>query len=278
MKTEKSHSREKREKRNALQSVFMIMFCSVLTMGLFIGSRITGVVKQNAVYAASEMEEKAEVQMLPSGLAGVVSVLSDVPAPGEVVKRIGTSCEKVMVGQRFQKVKNMAVRMDLSSSMELSINGLDQKAAELAESARLMSDYDYENLLRIVEAEAGTEDIKGRVLIVNVIMNRVKNEEFPDNATDVIWEIKNGVAQFSPIADGTIYTVTISDKTREAVKQALNGTDYSEGALFFIQRNAADKNNVNWFDTDLKKLFKHGVHEFYKYPDEPKAEEEQKGS
>lgn len=50
----------------------------------------------------------------------------------------------------------------------------------------------------------------------------------------------------------------------------MEGADYSEGALFFIQRNAADKKNVTWFDTDLQRLFKHGVHEFYKYPEEPK--------
>ena len=43
-------------------------------------------------------------------------------------------------------------------------------------------------MLRIVEAEAGTEDIKGRVLVANVIMNRVQNEEFPDNVTEVVWE------------------------------------------------------------------------------------------
>ena len=51
-----------------------------------------------------------------------------------------------------------------------------------------MSDEDYENLLQIVEAEAGTEDLKGRILVANVIMNRVKYPEFPDNATDVIWQ------------------------------------------------------------------------------------------
>ena len=49
------------------------------------------------------------------------------------------------------------------------------------------------------------------------------------------------------------------------MKQALEGTDYSEGALFFVQRSAADKKNVSWFDKDLKKLFKYGVHEFYTY-------------
>ena len=52
------------------------------------------------------------------------------------------------------------------------------------------------------------------------------------------------------------------------MKQALEGVDYSEGALFFIQRSAAAKNNIQWFDKNLTKLFKHGVHEFYTYPEE----------
>ena len=77
----------------------------------------------------------------------------------------------------------------------------------------------------------------------------------------------DGVAQFSPIADGRISEVVPSDETKEAVKQALEGVDYSDGALFFIQRSAAAKNNIQWFDKNLKKLFKHGVHEFYTYPE-----------
>ena len=99
-------------------------------------------------------------------------------------------------------------------------------------------------------------------------MNRVSNSEFPGTVTDVIFDQKNGVPQFSPIYDGRFYEVTVSDDTREAVKQALEGVDYSQGALFFIQRSAAEKQNVSWFDKELKKLFKYGVHEFYTYPDE----------
>ena len=47
-----------------------------------------------------------------------------------------------------------------------------------------MSDEDYDTLLHIVEAEAGTEDVKGRILVANVIMNRIKNKEFPDTVTE----------------------------------------------------------------------------------------------
>ena len=184
------------------------------------------------------------------------------------VERIGTSCEQVMVGQRVKKIDDSVAEFDVSASMESKINALDEKYISSAQKSAIMSDEDYDTLLRIVEAEAGTEDIKGRVLVANVIMNRVQNEEFPDNVTEVVWESTNGVPQFSPTYDGRINEVEVTDDTREAVREALEGKDYSEGALFFIQKSEAESHNVTWFEKDLKKLFKYGVHEFYTYPDE----------
>ena len=189
-------------------------------------------------------------------------------------KRIGTSCENVLVGQRVKVVEDGAARLNVSSSMENTVENLDQTAAHMAENPTIMSDGDYDVFLRIVEAEAGTEDLKGRILVANVILNRVKNDEFPDTVTDVVWDYRYGVPQFSPTYDGRIYQVTVTDKTREAVKQALEGVDYSQGALFFVEKEAAEKKNVAWFEKDLQKLFKYGVHEFYKYPDEVSGKED----
>ena len=83
-----------------------------------------------------------------------------------------------MVGQRIKVIEDNMAEFDVSSSMESSINELDARTTALAESARMMSDEDYDTLLHIVEAEAGTEDVKGRILVANVIMNRIKNKEF----------------------------------------------------------------------------------------------------
>lgn len=225
--------------------------------------------RQERVYAAAESTvnsayEGADYE-LPSGIAGVASGVSGTPSAGATINRIGTSCEEVIVGQRVQKITSQAVEMNVSESMATTIDNFD---SNVVSSAKMMSDEDYQNLLQIVEAEAGTEDIEGRIMVANVIMNRVKYNEFPDNVTDVIWEYNNGVAQFSPVEDGRISEVTVSRETKEAVKQVLEGVDYSKGALFFIQKSAAAKSNISWFDKNLKRLFKHGVHEFYTYPDE----------
>ena len=44
------------------------------------------------------------------------------------------------------------------------------------------------------------------------------------------------------------------------------------GSAVFIQKSAAEKHNIAWFEKDLVKLFKHGVHEFYTYPEEAPAD------
>ena len=209
----------------------------------------------------------AGVDLLPTGIAGVVSGVEESASGRKTVERIGTSCEQVMVGQRIKRIEDRLAEFDVSSSMESRVNALDETAVTMAQRAAMMSDEDYDTLLHIVEAEAGTEDVKGRILVANVIMNRIKNKEFPDTVTEVVWQNTNGVPQFSPTYDGRINEVTVTDETREAVRQALEGVDYSEGALFFIQKSEAESQNVSWFEKDLKRLFKYGVHEFYTYPD-----------
>lgn len=252
---------------NSARSFAVLTLCAVLAMVISLGTRTFAESEGGRVYAASDGGEGSSYEevAVPTGIAGVVSGVTDTPLFGSTVTRIGSSCEQVIVGQRVQKVTNTAADLNVSSSMENKVNELDARSITLAENPTLMSDEDYDTLLRIVEAEAGSEDIKGRVLVANVIMNRVKSEDFPNTVTEVVWDNSDGVPQFSPTYDGRINEVAVSDETREAVKQALKGTDYSEGALFFIQKSAAEEHNVKWFEKDLKRLFKYGVHEFYTY-------------
>ena len=70
--------------------------------------------------------------------------------------------------------------------------------------------------------------------------------------------------QFSPVSNGRIWTVRVDDETRKAVRKALDGEDYSQGALYFMARSASNPGNVTWFDRALTRLFRHGGHEFFK--------------
>lgn len=123
-----------------------------------------------------------------------------------------------------------------------------------------ITDEEYEVLCRIVEAEAGDQDVYGRILVANVILNRVRyKKEFANNIIDVVFEPN----QFAPTRDGSYYTVKVDDLTKEAVNRATSGEDYSQGALYFFMRSATSASKASWFDT-LKFLFKYGCHEFFK--------------
>ena len=118
---------------------------------------------------------------------------------------IGTSVEDVLVGQRTARREEVS-QFDAGELIEESVNTIDDQSWKLVEKTKI-SDKDYETLLAIVEAEAGGEDIKGRILVANVIFNRVKSDQFPDTVTEVVYERSGGSPQFSPTADGRIHTV-----------------------------------------------------------------------
>lgn len=126
-----------------------------------------------------------------------------------------------------------------------------------------LSRQDLEVLCRIVEAEAGGEDEEGKLLVANVVLNRMNHEKFPDTVTEVVFQQSNGVTQFSPVNNGRYWTVTVSEETMDAVERALEGEDISDGALFFAARKYADSEKMRWFDEKLKFLFVHGGHEFF---------------
>lgn len=126
-----------------------------------------------------------------------------------------------------------------------------------------LSDKDYDTLLRIVEAEAGGEDQDGKLLVANVVLNRVNSELFPNSVWDVVMQREQGIAQFSPTVDGRFQSVRVSEDTVAAVERALYGEDISQGALYFCAREKADSDRLKWFDRKLTRLFSYGNHEFF---------------
>lgn len=212
-----------------------------------------------------QQEEAAPEEDEVCGLGSIIQgVLARQEAQSEVTK-VGTSFEVVLVGQRVSK-RELDSHLDFAEKGSENLELLKNESIGMSEQHLTMSDEDYETLLKIVEAEAGGEDDIGKILVANVIFNRIEHPEFPSTVTEVVWQNVAGSPQFSPTVDGRIHTVTVSEETREAVNRAIDGEDYSQGALYFVEESTADQDNVKWFKSDLKYLFKHGVHTFYKYP------------
>lgn len=122
-----------------------------------------------------------------------------------------------------------------------------------------LEEQEYQVLLRIVEAEAGGEDTIGKMLVANVVMNRVRSGIFPTTVTEVVYQNTSCGAQFSPTVDGRIDRVSVSADTTEAVDRVMNGEDVSQGALFF----RSVKSKSQWFDRSLNRVLEHGNHIFY---------------
>ena len=160
----------------------------------------------------------------------------------------------------------------LATPAEKDVQESMQDAATITTTAlnavrnnRIMSDTDYQTLLQIVEAECTGGDVTSKQLVANVILNRVDDEHFPDTVYEVVYQKLYGQAQFSPVSDGRMGTLAISDSTVEAVNAAVSGDDNSQGALFFMARKYAARSNVAWFDSELVMLYSYGGHDFYTF-------------
>ena len=79
---------------------------------------------------------------------------------------------QIVLAQDANTVLEICVRTN-SGQRELTYNVLERAVLEEEE---YISIEDYENLLRIVEAEAGGEDETGKLLVANVVLNRVESD------------------------------------------------------------------------------------------------------
>ncbi len=136
----------------------------------------------------------------------------------------------------------------------------EQQAEEAAEAekdqilaASGISEEDYDALCRIVEAEAGSESQDGKLLVADVILNRVADPEFPDTIQGVITQS----GQFTPVSNGSYRSAVPSADTVAAVNRALKGENISNGAIYFKSVNSSS----NW--SAKKFLFNAGGHNFY---------------
>ena len=169
---------------------------------------------------------------------------------------------RMLAGGLIQKTVQEQLEKEelLKQQAEENIRLLEEQEKQAARAAINCSAEDYNTLLRIVQAEAGVCDEKGKILVANVIINRVKSPRFPNTVTGVVYQ-KN---QFSPVSNGSINRVRITQETIDCVDRALAGEDYSQGALFFMNRSRSRRGAVGWFDRSLTYLFAHDGHEFFR--------------
>ena len=174
------------------------------------------------------------------------------------------AAEDIFSGELVEAIQNEVVTEDNVETEIPTEETAEQVVVEVTPEALTgnsfsLEDQEYHVLLKIVEAEAGCEDTEGRMLVANVVMNRVRNGYFPNTVTEVVYQRQDGTAQFSPVSDGRIDTVNVSQGTIDAVARVMNGEDISQGALFF----RSVRSRSGWFDQKLSRVLEHGNHIFY---------------
>ncbi len=226
---------------------------------------------KNKVYAVQSSasdrpldEEDALDGELQAGLMGIVDSVGCMERYSRTVSTVNleNAYEDILVGaSRLERGE--LHRQKMSGGLKDISNVGDYALMEIRNHQ--MSYEDYDTLLHIVEAEATGGDLRSKILIANVVMNRVQDSRFPSTITDVVYQYAGGACQFSPVGDGRIHSVEITADTIEAVDRAISGEDYSGGALFFMARSSSDNSSVGWFDSKLKPLFSYGGHEFFTF-------------
>lgn len=99
-------------------------------------------------------------------------------------------------------------------SLAISITPITVQAQSAHDSTVNEFTYDEAQLLmKVAEAEAGNQGEDGMWLVMSVIVNRVNDDTFPDNVTDVVMQKH----QFATVSTGAIDKAEISADCHKAL-------------------------------------------------------------
>lgn len=105
---------------------------------------------------------------------------------------------------------------------------IEPKEEEAQMDIDVRQQYEIELMARVVEAEAGNQNLEGKRMVADVILNRVEHPDFPDSIKEVIYQ----AGQFTTVKNGKIYTVKPSQESITAViMERANRTE--TGVIYF---------------------------------------------
>lgn len=114
-----------------------------------------------------------------------------------------------------------------------------------------LSEQDINLMANAVYGEARGEPYVGQVAVAAVILNRIKDPNFPNTISGVIFQPR----AFTAVADGQIW-LTPNEKAKKAVRDAMNGMDPSDGSIYYFNPDTATSAWI-WTRPQVKKIGKH---------------------
>lgn len=113
-------------------------------------------------------------------------------------------------------------------------------------------------LAKIISCESEDEPMKGKIAVGNVVLNRVKSDEYPNTIYSVIFDKEFGY-QFQPVANGSIYKDAVQDAYL-AAKLCLEGHNVVADCMYFLN---PDKATSFWITQNKNYYTTIGNHDFY---------------
>jgi N-acetylmuramoyl-L-alanine amidase len=109
-------------------------------------------------------------------------------------------------------------------------------------------------LMKIAMAEAEEDGVEGQAMVMAVVLNRVKDNRFPNTIEEVIFQAH----QFSPISDGRYFEAEPDVNSHLALAEIEKGNYEDVDALYF--ENAVS----SWQADNCEYVGTVGHHRFYK--------------
>jgi spore germination cell wall hydrolase CwlJ-like protein len=121
-----------------------------------------------------------------------------------------------------------------SSSVTGSTTAVDTKAVIPYTKGEL------DLLARLINAEAGAEPYNAQVAVGAVVVNRVQSSDWPNSISSVIYQKIGEYYQFTPVKNGMIDKAA-TDVSLKAAKEAIDGSDPSNGAMFYFDDSSTNQ-------------------------------------
>lgn len=158
----------------------------------------------------------------------------------DIISKNNLQTDILQIGQILHIPTNSS--MATLASQETNNKTLNKTAlrpAAIETSTFSYTDEEFEWLAKLIEAEAENQPYQGKVAVGSVVMNRIKDDWFPNTIEEVIFQKSNKLFQFSPVGNGRFNRVNPSNDSYQAANAALSGEDPTDGALYFYNPTIA---------------------------------------
>ncbi len=182
----------------------------------------------------------------------IAVVILDKSKISDVSYASGSNASDIQLMARAKIIKIIFI-FSLLIMMLIAVVILDKSKISDVSYASGSNASDIQLMARAINGEARGEPNEGQVAVGAVILNRVKNSQFPNTVAGVIYQS----GAFTAVSDGQI-NVPIEENSSvyKAARDAMNGWDPTGGCIYYFNPSTAT-NKWIWSRPLVKVIGKH---------------------